>query len=319
VISASASTSNGWLADTPTRPRRRAPGPSRARPRPPPRRSARPAGRPATARRGSAGRCAPTGGSRRRQAAPRPAAAPPTVHAATGRRPRRCARRRAGRRRRPRRPDPPAPVPGPGRQEPLEPGSLAVQQRPRVRLIHAASSDPGSSVHLAGARRPPPTACCSRPKGVSGPARLSCSWTARRLSSGALPSGDQRFGVLGWDRPPARRHGALGRAAVWSDPRTRTYQSVRDGLVGVHRGAWSPATRRSVQGSRHTGCTPWRRGSWARPSNGSQATLGCDRFAPAARSERFLCMSSGSRWWEESPCRVGPALLGPSSLRYNLS
>ena len=59
-----------------------APGPRRARPRPPPPRSTRPAGRPPTARRGSADRCAPTGRSGRWQAAPRPAPAPPTAHAA---------------------------------------------------------------------------------------------------------------------------------------------------------------------------------------------------------------------------------------------
>jgi hypothetical protein len=124
------------------------------------------------------------------------------------------------------------------------------------------------------------------------------------------------FGGIG------RQLAGTGRLAVlqfWSDPARvptsppATAWSASIGCVV----ACDPPERPGD--TTHAGCTPWRRGSWARPSNGSQATLGCDRFAPAARSERFLCMSSGSRWWEESPCRVGPALLGPSSLRYNLS
>jgi len=37
-----------------------------------------------------------------------------------------------------------------------------------------------------------------------------------------------------------------------------------------------------------TGCTPWRRGSWARPSNRPQATLGCWRRHDA-KAEPATC------------------------------
>ena len=154
VMSASASTSNGWPADT-TRPRRCPPRASRARLRPPPRRSARPAGPPPAARRGSAGRCAPTGRRCRRLAAPRPAAAPPTGLAGAGRRPGRSPRRCAGRRRRPHRPVRPPRFAGVGLQQPLEPGSLAGEQRSCLGLVHLASSDrvKGSSCELADHRQ----------------------------------------------------------------------------------------------------------------------------------------------------------------------
>ena len=47
--------------------------------------------------------------------------------------------------------------------------------------------------------------------------------------------GINAFGVLRWDRPPACRPGGAGPCCCLVGSRTRTYHSVRDGLVGVHR------------------------------------------------------------------------------------
>jgi len=51
-----------------------------------------------------------------------------------------------------------------------------------------------------------------------------------------------------------------------------------------------------------TGCTPWRQGSWARPSNRPQATPGCGPCVLARRPSRWPVdkFRDGS-WWVPWP------------------
>jgi hypothetical protein len=50
----------------------------------------------------------------------------------------------------------------------------------------------------------------------------------------------------------------------------------------------------------HAGCMPWRQGSWARPSNRPQATLGCDPSESAPRPSRRSVDRSRRAWWRAS-------------------